>query len=41
MPQGTQTGAFYQPRGVGWGGLSEGGSRGRGSVYLWLIHIDV
>ena len=26
MPQGTQTGAFYQPRGVGWGGLSEGGS---------------
>ena len=30
MPQGIQTGALYQPRGVGWGGKWEGGSRGRG-----------
>ena len=25
MTQGTQTVALYQPRGVGWGGLWEGG----------------
>ena len=30
MPQGIQTGALYQPRGVGGGGKWEGGSRGRG-----------
>ena len=33
MSQGTQTGAPYQPRGVGWGGRWEGGSRGRGYIY--------
>ena len=30
MSQGTQTGALYQPRGVGWGGRWEGDSRGKG-----------
>ena len=29
-----QTGALYQPRGVGWGGRWEGDSKGRGYVYL-------
>ena len=32
MSQGTQTGALYQPRGVGWGGRWGGGSRGRGHI---------
>ena len=41
MAQKTQTGALHQPRGVGCGGSWEGGSRGRGHVYLWLIHVDV
>ena len=27
MTQETQTGALYQPRGVGWGGRGEGGSK--------------
>ena len=39
MDQETQTGALYQPRGVGWGGRREGGSKGR--EYLWLIHGEV
>ena len=39
MAQETQTGALYQPRGVGGGGRWEGGSKGRGYVYLWLIHL--
>ena len=29
MAQETQTGTLYQPRGVGWGGRREGGSKGR------------
>ena len=29
MVQETQTGALYRPRGVGWGGRWEGGSKGR------------
>ena len=29
----TQTEALYQPRGVGWGGRWEGGSKGRGYMY--------
>ena len=33
MAQKTQTGALYQPRGVGWGGRWEGGSKGRGYMY--------
>ena len=36
MAQETQTGALYQPRGVGWGGRLEGDSKGRG-----LIHVEV
>ena len=28
MAQETQTGPLYQPRGVGWGGRWEGGSKG-------------
>ena len=31
MAQETQTGALYQPRGVGW----EGGSTGRGHMYTY------
>ena len=33
MAQETQTGALYQPRGVGWGGRWEGASKGRGCMY--------
>ena len=33
MTQETQTGALYQPRGMGWGGKWEGGSKGRGYTY--------
>ena len=33
MSQETQTGALFQPRGVGWGGRWEGGSKGRGYMY--------
>ena len=32
MFQETQTGALYQPRGVGWGGRWEGVSKGRGCM---------
>ena len=35
MAQETQTGALYQPRGVGWGGRLEGGSKGRGYMYTY------
>ena len=35
MSQETQTGALYQPRGVGWGGRWEGGSKGRGHMYTY------
>ena len=35
MSQGTQTGALYQTKGVGWGGEWEGGSRGRGYMYTY------
>ena len=35
MVQETQTGALYQPRGVGWGGRWEGGSKGRGYIYIY------
>ena len=42
MAQETQTGALHQPRGVGWGGKWERGSKERGLyVYLWLIHVAV
>ena len=35
MAQETQTGALYQPSGVGWGGRWEGGSKGRGYMYTY------
>ena len=37
--QETQTGALCQPRGVGWGGRREGGSKERGHMYTcgWLM----
>jgi len=40
MAQEAQTGTLYQPRGVGWGGRWEGGSKGRGYVYTygWPVH---
>ena len=33
MAQETQTGALHQPRGLGWGGRWEGGSKGKGYTY--------
>ena len=41
MSQETQTGALYHSRAVEWGGRWEGGSKGRGYVYLWLIYVEV
>ena len=35
MVQETQTGALYQPRGVGWGGRWEGGTKGSGYMYTY------
>ena len=35
MAQETQTGALYQPRGVGWGGRWEGGSKRNGYMYTY------
>ena len=35
MAQETQTGALYQPGGVGWGGRGEGGSKGRAYMYTY------
>ena len=35
MAQETQTGALYQPRGVGRGGRWERGSKGRGYMYIY------
>ena len=32
--QETQTGALYQPRGVGWGGRWEGDSKERGYIHI-------
>ena len=39
MAQEIQTGALYQPRGMGWGGRWEGGSKGRGYMctYGWFM----
>ena len=41
MAQETQTGALYQPRGVGWGVRWGGVQKGGEYVYLWLIHVEV
>ena len=35
MVQETQTGALYQPRGVGWAGRWERVSKGRGYMYTY------
>ena len=35
MAQETQTGALYQPKGMGWGGRWEGGSKGRGYMHTY------
>ena len=35
MAQEIQPGALYQPRGVEWGGRSEGGSKVRGYMYTY------
>ena len=35
MVQETQTGALYQPRGVGWGRRWEGVSKGWGYMYTY------
>ena len=35
MTQETQTGALYQPRGVGWGWRWEGDSKRRGYMYTY------
>ena len=35
MSQETQTGALHQPGGVGWGGIWEGGSEGRGYMHTY------
>ena len=40
MAQETQTGALYQPRGVGWGGRWEGGSKGRGYICIYIPMAD-
>ena len=43
MAQEIRTGALYQPRGVGWDGKWEGGSKVGGGicVYLLVIHVWV
>ena len=44
MTQGTQTGALYQPREVGWEGRWEGGSKGRGYMYTYswfMLRFDI
>ena len=35
LAQETQTGALNQPRGVGWAGRWEGGSKERGYMYTY------
>ena len=41
MRQVLRAGALGRPRGLGWGGGLEGGSRWGTHVNLWLIHINV
>ena len=42
LAQETQTGALYQPRGVGMGRKMEGRLKTEGiHVYLWLINVEV
>ena len=35
LVQEKRTGILYQPRGMGWGGRWEGGSKGRGYMYTY------
>ena len=35
MAQETQSGALTQPRGLGWGGRGEGGSKVKGYMYTY------
>ena len=35
MAQETRTGAVHQPKGVGWGRIWEGVSKGRGYIYTY------
>ena len=39
MVQETQTGALYQPRGVGWEGRWEGDSKRRGCIYTYGLSL--
>ena len=41
MAQETQTGALYQPRGVGGSGDGREIQREGIYVYIWLIHVEV
>ena len=41
MAQETQTGASYQPRGMGWEGDRREAQGEEICVYLWLIHFEV
>ena len=41
MRQVLRAGALGRPRGMGWGGRQEWGSRWRAHVNPWLIHVNV
>ena len=44
IAQETQTEALYQTGGVGWGGIWEGGSKGRGYMYTYgwfMLRFDI
>ena len=41
MSQGAQTGALFQPRGVGWREMGGRFKREGTYTYLWLIHVEV
>ena len=41
MRQVLRAGALGRPRGMGWGGMREGGLGGGTHVNLWLIHVNV
>ena len=41
MRQVLRAGALGRPRGIGWGGMQEGGSGRVTHVNPWLIHVNV
>ena len=41
MRQVLRAGALGRPKGMGWGGRQEGGSRWGTHVNPWLIHVNV